>query len=105
MPSFAATRSASRSFRSSAQVVESRRSSLFSASRRNSLSHPVESNIYVTLEGSVGAVRSGGNVSVFVAFESRSASSPYRGARRDVSVAVTTRFLRAPVQLENSASM
>ena len=61
MPSFAAASSFT-ALRTSARVVESWRGLLLSASRRNSLSPATGSNIYVTLEGSVGAERCSGNV-------------------------------------------
>ena len=91
MPSYAASRDASRALRTNVQSVESCQGTLHSASRRSSLTPTSASNIYVTLVGAVGAERSGGNASVYVAFESRSALNPGEVVRRDEIAALRVR--------------
>ena len=81
IPSVAATRSPARVLRTFAEIVERCRVLLLSVSRRNSLSPASGSNIYVTLEGTVGTELGGGHVSVSLRCESRGASSPSRVAR------------------------
>ena len=72
--------------------------SVASASRRDSLSLSTGSNISVTFGGSVGAERSGGNVSVFAAFGSRSDSSPKQSCRLAVRSLTPARcFLQSSV--------